>query len=131
MFLKKGKTKNRKVHTRTGNEGPQWGVEVYFYSFFNLGALSLTSALDRSGMSTLRSGRFIPGMTQYSLYRKVGGPQGWFGRVRKIFPPSTRIRSPGHPFCRKSLYRLSYPVPLCFFLIKAQFGDVICLLACV
>ena len=28
-----------------------------------------------------------PGMTRYSLYRRLGGPQGQSGRVRKISPP--------------------------------------------
>jgi len=27
-----------------------------------------------------------PVMIQYPLYRKLGGPQGWSGRVRNIFP---------------------------------------------
>ena len=28
-----------------------------------------------------------PGKTQYPLYRRLGGAQGWSGRVRKILPP--------------------------------------------
>ena len=28
-----------------------------------------------------------PGKTRYPLYRKLGGPQGWSERVRKISPP--------------------------------------------
>ena len=28
-----------------------------------------------------------PGKTRYPLYRKLGGPQGRSGRVRKISPP--------------------------------------------
>jgi hypothetical protein len=28
----------KKVHPRRGYEGPKGGVEVYLYSFFNLGA---------------------------------------------------------------------------------------------
>ena len=27
------------------------------------------------------------GKTRYPLYRRVGGPQGWSGQVRKISPP--------------------------------------------
>ena len=27
-----------------------------------------------------------PGKTRYPLYRRLGGPQGWSGRVRKISP---------------------------------------------
>jgi hypothetical protein len=26
-------------------------------------------------------------MRRYPLYRRLGGPQGWSGRVRKISPP--------------------------------------------
>jgi hypothetical protein len=37
-----------------------------------------------------------PGMTRYPLYRKLGGPQGRSGQVRKISPP-TGIRSPDRP----------------------------------
>ena len=28
-----------------------------------------------------------PGKTRYSLYRRLGGPQGWSGQVQKILPP--------------------------------------------
>jgi hypothetical protein len=28
-----------------------------------------------------------PGKTRYQLYRRLGGSQGWSGRVRKISPP--------------------------------------------
>jgi hypothetical protein len=28
-----------------------------------------------------------PGMTRYPSYRRLGGPQGWSGRVRKFSPP--------------------------------------------
>ena len=56
-------------------------------------------------------GRFTPGKeTWYPLYRRLGGPQGWSGRVWKISPP-TEIRSPNRPARSKSLYRLSYPGP--------------------
>ena len=55
-----------------------------------------------------------PGKTRYPLYRRLGGPQGRSGRVRKISPP-TGIRSPDRPTLSESLYRLSYPdpFPLC------------------
>jgi hypothetical protein len=50
--------------------------------------LSLTSALNEGGWSTPRAGRFTPGKeTRYPLYRRLGGPQGRSGRVRKISPP--------------------------------------------
>ena len=53
--------------------------------------LSLTSALDGGGWSTPRNGRFNPGKeTRYPLHRRLGGPQGRFGRVRKMeFDPRT------------------------------------------
>ena len=54
-----------------------------------------------------------PGKTRYPLYRWVGGPQGWSGRMQKISPP-TGIRSPDRPVRNESLYRLSYPDPLLF-----------------
>jgi hypothetical protein len=48
--------------------------------------------------------------TRYPLYRRLGGPQGWSGRVRKISLP-TGIRSSDLPSRSESLYRLSYPGP--------------------
>jgi hypothetical protein len=50
--------------------------------------LSLTLALDGDGWSTPRPGRFTRGkQTRYPLYRRLGWPQGWSGRVLKISPP--------------------------------------------
>ena len=51
-----------------------------------------------------------PGKARYPLYRRLGGPQGRTGRVRKISPPPspTGIRSPDRPSRSVSLYRLSY-----------------------
>ena len=46
---------------------------------------------------------FTPGKTRYPLYRRLGGPQGRPGQVRKISPP-TGIRSPNRPSRRQSLY---------------------------
>jgi hypothetical protein len=63
-----------------------------------------------------------PGKTQYPLYRRLGGPQGRSGRVRKISPP-TGIRSPDRPARSQSLYRLSYPAPLVSFRV--------CLITCI
>jgi len=51
-----------------------------------------------------------PGKIRYPLYRRLGGPQGQYGRVQKISPP-TGIPSPDRPDRRKSLYRLCYPNP--------------------
>ena len=46
------------------------------------------------------------GKTRYPLYRRLGGPQGRSGLVRKI-SPLTGIRSPDRLARSKSLYRLS------------------------
>jgi len=35
-----------------------------------------------------------PGMTPYPLYRRLGGPHGRCGRVRKISPPPPRFDPP-------------------------------------
>ena len=45
--------------------------------------LSLTSALDDGGWSTPSLGCFTPG--KETQYRRLGGSQGWSGRVRKIW----------------------------------------------
>ena len=48
----------------------------------------MTTALEGGEGSALRLGRSLPlGKTQYSLYRRLGGPQGQSGQVRKISPP--------------------------------------------
>jgi hypothetical protein len=50
--------------------------------------LSLTLALDGGGWSTPRPGRFTPETyTRYLLCRRLGGPQGRSGRLRKTSPP--------------------------------------------
>jgi hypothetical protein len=47
-----------------------------------------TSALEGGKGSMSRSGRFLPpAKTRYPLYRRLGGPQGRSGQVRKISPP--------------------------------------------
>jgi hypothetical protein len=48
--------------------------------FFNPGAR-------RGGWSTPHPGRFTPGKDRYPLYRRLGGPQGWSERVRKMSLP--------------------------------------------
>jgi hypothetical protein len=86
-----GKSKGKgKVHPVTGHEGPE---REWKYSC----TLPLTSTLHGIGWSTPRPGRFTPpGKTLYLLYRRLGGPQSWDGRVRKISPP-TGIRFPDRP----------------------------------
>jgi hypothetical protein len=59
--------------------------------------------------SASRPGRSLPpGKIRYQLYRKLGGPQGRSGQVRKILPP-TGIRSPAPSARSQSLDRLCYP----------------------
>jgi hypothetical protein len=68
----------------------------------------MTTALERGEGSASRPGRFLPpGKTRYPLYRRLRGPQGRSGQVRKISPP-TGIRSPDRPVRSQSLYRRSY-----------------------
>jgi len=63
------------VRLKIGHEGPD---REYRYSC----TLSLTSALDGSGWSTLCPGRFTSGKeTRCALYRRLGGPQGRYERV--------------------------------------------------
>ena len=72
--------------------------------------LSLSSALDGVGGQRHAPAALSPGKTRYPLYRRLGGPQGRSGQVRKISPP-TGIRSPDRPARSQSLYGPSYPGP--------------------
>ena len=45
------------------------------------------------------------------IVKRLGGSHGRSGRVWKISPPPTCIRSSGRPARSDSLYRLSYPGP--------------------
>jgi hypothetical protein len=70
--------------------------------------LSLTSALDVVGGQRHAPAALLLGKTQYSLYRRLCGPQGRSRQVRKNLPP------PGFdPWNVQAvaslLYRLSYP----------------------
>jgi hypothetical protein len=48
----------------------------------------MTTALEGGERSASCPDHFLPlGKTQYPLYRKLGGPQGRSGQVRKISPP--------------------------------------------
>ena len=53
----------------------------------------------------------LPGKTQYTLYKRVGGPQGQSGQAQKMSPP-TGIRFPDRPAHSESLYQPIYPGPL-------------------
>jgi hypothetical protein len=56
------------------------GLEANLYSFFNLGARE-------GGWSTPRPGRLTPRKDPVPINRRLGGPQGRSGWVRKISPP--------------------------------------------
>ena len=47
---------------------------------------SLTSALGEVGGQRHTLAALSPGKNPYPLYRRLGGSQGWSGRVRKISP---------------------------------------------
>jgi hypothetical protein len=49
--------------------------------------LSLTSVLDGVGGQRHAPAALPLGKTRYPLYRRLGGPHGRSGRVRKISPP--------------------------------------------
>ena len=54
----------------------------------SLGVKRLISTLDEGWVINARPGSFTPGKkSRYPLYRRLGGPQGRSGRVRKISPP--------------------------------------------
>jgi len=68
-------------------------------------------ALEGSEGSASRPGRSLPpGENRYPSYRRLGGPQGLSGQVRKIStPPGSDPR-----IVAQSLYQLSYPVHVCY-----------------
>jgi hypothetical protein len=67
-----------KVHPRTGHEGIKW--EQMYGS-----TISLTSTLYGSWWSSLRPCRFTRRKeTRYPFHRRLGGPQGRSGRVRRM-----------------------------------------------
>jgi hypothetical protein len=79
----KSKSKD-KGHHRTGHDGPE--VEYRYSS-----TLSLTSVVDGVGGQRHASAALPPGKTWYPLYRRLGGPQGLSGLVRKISPQPCSI----------------------------------------
>jgi len=48
---------------------------------------TLEQVLDGVGGQRHASAALLPEKTRYPLYRRLGGPQGSSGRVRKISPP--------------------------------------------
>jgi len=67
----------------------------------------MTAALEGGEWSEARPGRTLPpGKTRYPSYRRLGGPQGRFGRAENLVPTGIRFRTV-QPVAQ-SLYRLSY-----------------------
>jgi hypothetical protein len=67
------------IITTTGHEGPDGGVDIALLFLLN-------SALDGGWCQRHVPAALPPEKTRYPLYRKLCGPQGWSGRVRKITP---------------------------------------------
>ena len=66
-------------------------------------------ARDGDGRSTPRPGRFTPRKeTRYPFYRKLGGPLGRSGRVRKIWPSPGFDPRTVHPVASRYT---DYPIP--------------------
>jgi hypothetical protein len=72
--------KVKRFHPRTSDDFPKG---EWRYS----STLSLTSALDGVGDQRHVPAALPPGKTRYPLYRRLGGPQGRSGLVRKISSP--------------------------------------------
>ena len=70
--------------------------------------LPSTSALDGSGWSAPRPGRFTPGKDPVSIVQEVGWAPGPVWTDAENLAPPTGIRSPDLPARSESLYRLSY-----------------------
>ena len=69
-----------KFHPKTGHESPE-REQIY------ISTLPSTSALDGVGDQRHFPAALAPGKTRYPLYRRLGGPQGPSGQVRKVSPP--------------------------------------------
>ena len=80
-----------KVNPRTGHEGPE---EEQMYS----SALPSTSALDGVGGQRDVPAALPPGKTRFPLCRRLGGPQGRSGRVRKVSSHRDSIPGPSSPW---------------------------------
>jgi hypothetical protein len=83
--------------------------------------LSLSSALDESGWSTPRPGRFNPGKDPSPILWRLGGSQGRSVQLRNITSP-TGFRSPDRPACNEPLYRLSCPGPRTMWVASPNTG---------
>jgi hypothetical protein len=70
--------------------------------------LSLTSVIHWVGGQHHAPAALPPGNTRYPLCRRMGGPQGRSGRVRKISPPPGSDPRAVQPVA-STLYRWRYP----------------------
>jgi hypothetical protein len=70
--------------------------------------LLLISALDGSGWTTSRLGRFTPRKDPVPILTRLGGSQGHSGRVHKI-SSHNGIQFPDRPASSETLYKLNYP----------------------
>ena len=54
----------------------------------------MTAALERVEWSAARPDRTLrPGKTRYQLYKRLGGPQGRYGRTENLVPTGIRSRT--------------------------------------
>jgi len=88
---------NGNVHSNTGFEGPEGGVEVQIHCFFKLGV--------RRGLVVSATYRplYPRGMSRDPLHTKLSRPQDKCGQVRKILSnkysiPRPSSRSSAHPY---------------------------------
>jgi hypothetical protein len=88
--LRQRVTVKDKAHNRTGHEGPE-GEKSYS------SILYLTSALDGVGGQSHAPATLPPGKTQYPLYRRLGGPQNRYERLRKISTHQDSTAGPSSP----------------------------------
>jgi hypothetical protein len=72
----------------------------------------MITALEGAEGSVSRLGRSLqPGKTRYPLYRRLGGPQGQSGQVRKISPPPGFDPRTIVPVARRYAVYTTWPVP--------------------
>ena len=83
--------------------------------------LYLTSALGGVAGQRHTPAALPPRNIRYPLYRRLDGPQGRSGRVRRMSPPH-RDSIPGPPASRQSLYQLTYLGPPLGHIVIHLFG---------
>jgi hypothetical protein len=77
----------------------------------------MTTALEGGDGSASRPGRSLhPGNTRYPLYRRLGGPQGWSGKVRKISPPPGFDARTVHPVASRHTDYVTRPTNFIIYL---------------